>query len=116
MPDEPKWASEEESRAQFQRLTDSSRTSKSEMIAQGKEFDPSVSTLLEALEAFYMNGFAHESSGNVEAPTGHFYRVDRWIVTTSNQGFKDIWNYPSVARAKEEFQRWDEEYIAWEDE
>ncbi len=66
------------------------------------------------LEAIYGNGFADEISGDVEAPTGHFYRVGHQIVHTDSQGFTDVNTYTSVEHAEIEFDRWNEEYMEWD--
>lgn len=69
--------------------------------------------LLDALEAFAGNGSADEVSGNVESPTGHFFRVDRWIVVTDSQGFRDVQTYDTESEAEVAFRSMDEEYIQW---
>ncbi len=66
--------------------------------------------ILDACEAFYMNGCADEVSGNVESSLGHFYRCHRWIVVTDNQGFKDVQTFDTEAEAEIEFRSRDEEY------
>lgn len=71
-------------------------------------------TLLEALEAFYMSGSADEVSGNVEAPTGHFYRVDRWIVTTDSQGFKSVTEHDTEITATYGFDVLESAYAEWD--
>lgn len=70
--------------------------------------------LLNVLEAFYMNGTPDEQSGNVEAPTGHFYRVDRWIVVTNSQGFKDVYSHDSADEAEAEFVKLLDAYLEWD--
>jgi len=92
------------------------RTSKQDFIASVRKHNPKVKTLMDALEDTYMNGFANEVSGDVEAPTGHFYRVERWIVTTDSQGFRDLWPFDSPAEARKEFQLLDEAYSKWDEE
>lgn len=69
--------------------------------------------LMSALHAFYMNGSADDQSGDVEAPTGHFYRVHRWIVTTDSQGFEHIEALDTEAEAIEAFTLLDNEYSQW---
>jgi hypothetical protein len=61
-----------------------------------------------------MDGCADEVSGNVDAPTGHFYRVAAQIVTTDSQGFSSVTSFDSLAAAKAEFQRLDAEYAKWD--
>lgn len=70
---------------------------------------------LQWAEELYMHGMADEVSGNVEAPMGHFYRVERWIVMTDSQGNNDISEYDDEKRAMAEFQSRDDEYSDWED-
>ena len=65
--------------------------------------------LLLALESFYMNGGADETSGDVET-FGHFYRVHRWIVWTDSQGFHDVDTYDTEAEAIACFAKYDVEY------
>lgn len=69
--------------------------------------------LMSALYAFSMNGSSDDESGDVESPTGYFYRVHRWIVTTNSQGFDDIETYDNEAEAIEAFNRRNEEYCQW---
>jgi hypothetical protein len=70
----------------------------------------------EALEAIYMDGCADQVSGDVEAPTGHFYRVGRQIVETDSQGFKNFNSYTTEAEAEAEFDRLDNLYDEWMDD
>jgi hypothetical protein len=52
--------------------------SEDELIAQARaDLGDDVSTLLEALEAFYGNGFADEQAGEADYLDGHVYRVHR---------------------------------------
>lgn len=71
---------------------------------------------LEELEAIYMDGNADYVSGDVEAPTGHFYLVDSQIVTTDSQGFCNVETFLSGAHAKAEFDARQKEYIEWADD
>ena len=89
-------------------------TTKAEMIERAKDLDPSVKTIMDALEAHYGHGFTDEMSGNVDSPVGHFYRVDRWIVVTNDRGFRDVWNYGSITEAKTEFQLLEDEFSKWD--
>lgn len=92
-----------------------SMKSEQEIIEEAEQhFGPiNPGTLLNALEAFYMEGADDENAGNVESPTGHFYRVDRWIVVTDSQGFKDIHTYDSVSEAENEFAQLVDDYAEW---
>lgn len=59
-------------------------------------------TVLDACEAFYMNGLADDVCGDVDLD-GHYYRVERWIVRTDDLGFHHLDSYPSVETAKRVF-------------
>jgi hypothetical protein len=109
---DPEWASAEERVAEFKSRTPS--TTKQEMVARGRELDPDVKTILDALEAVYGNGFADAVSGNVDAPTGHFYRIDRWIVITDERGFHEVWNFGSIHEAMQDYVKLDEEFAEWD--
>lgn len=112
--DAAQWATEAESAADFRSRTPA--TTKAEIVQKARELDPDVKTIKDALEAFYGHGFADESGGNVDCnATGHYYRVDRWIVTTDDRGFHDIWIYGSIGEAQSEFQKLEEEFAKWDD-
>lgn len=64
------------------------------------------------LEEIYMDGCADEVSGDVESPTGHFYRVGSQVVVTDSQGFSDVTDYDSEVEAEWAFQELDESYRA----
>src|SRR5215813_5271397 len=84
--------------------------------AQKNFGESGIETLLDALEAYYLSGRPDEESGHVESPTGHFYRVDRWIVTTGSQGFREVDSYYDEAEAHATFEILEEEYFEWADE
>lgn len=86
-----------------------------QIIAEARQIDGAVSTVLEACEAFYMGGCPDDVSGDVEAPCGHFYRVARWIVTTDSQGFTGLDAYQDEHEALEAFERLSEDYQEWND-
>ena len=69
---------------------------------------------LQQLEDVYMDGSADEVSGNVDAPTGHFYRVGRQIVRTDSQGFSDAEDFTTVEEAMDDFNRRGIEYASWD--
>lgn len=75
--------------------------------------DEAKPTLVEACEAFYMNGCADAVGGNVDSPQGHFYRVHRWIVITDEQGFKDIETWDNETEAIVAFEHRADEYTQW---
>jgi hypothetical protein len=85
-----------------------------EIIAEAQKVDASVGSVLTACEAFYMNGTPDEMSGEVDSVTGHFYRVDRWIVRTDSQGFKELFTFDTDDDAMVEFQQMEQRYAAWE--
>lgn len=93
-------------------------TSEYQIIKEAQENygETGIETLLDALEAFYLSGSPDEASGDVEAPTGHFYRIDRWIVVTNNQGFKDVQEYGNAETAEWEFGKLEDDYCEWADE
>ena len=64
-------------------------------------------------EAAFMDGTADEVSGDVEAPTGHFYRVENFMVLTDSQGFKYLGIHSTVALAEQHFQSLNTEYGDW---
>lgn len=68
---------------------------------------------LDYCEEVYGTGFADELSGDVEAPTGHFYRVGRHIVVTDSQGFKYLSDHGSVGKAQSFFSELEDQYDAW---
>jgi hypothetical protein len=76
--------------------------------------DAKIDTVLEACEEYYMNGTYDDVSGDVEAPTGHFYRIGRYIVVTDSQGFSEFHNYSNENEAVEAFSDMDEEYAKWD--
>ena len=73
----------------------------------------SAESTLAVLEEIYMNGCADEVSGDVDAPSGHFYRVGRYIVFTDSQGFRNLFSYATTDLAKQDFEYYDREYARW---
>lgn len=109
------WASEEEVRAEIRARTVLS--SEATIIAETREaLGESVDSLLGALNALWGHGFATESSGNEASPTGHFFRVEHWIVTTDYRGFQSVQAFPSIEAAIVAYERMDEEYCAWDED
>jgi hypothetical protein len=84
-----------------------------EIIDEARKVDPNASSVLDACEAFYMNGTPDELSGDVDSPTGHFYRVARWIVQCDTLGFKHLLTFKDDAEAQAEFQKLDKTYGDW---
>lgn len=88
-----------------------------ELISLVEEnFHEKVTTVLQACEVFYLNGAADEVSGDVDCPTGHFYRLKRWIVFTDNIGTQTLINLGSEEAAKVAFDNLDKEYGEWLEE
>jgi len=84
------------------------------LIVSARRLDRDVVTVLEACEAFYMNGTADDVSGDVESLPGHFYRVARWVVLTDSQGFRNLSEYDDEAQAVEAFLEMSLEFEAWQ--
>lgn len=78
--------------------------------------DNEINTLKDALEACYMNGSYDDVSGDAEAPTGHFYAIERWVVTTDNQGHSEVHTFESAEEAEDFFNKLEEEFIEWDDD
>lgn len=77
---------------------------------------PAARTVLEACEIFWGHGMADEQSGDADAPTGHFYRVGRWIVTTDSQGFQSLEAFETEREAEDAFEVRDVAFAKWADE
>lgn len=75
-----------------------------------------IEGVLDACETFYTNGMYDQISGDVEAPTGHFYRVDRWIVSTNSQGHSEAITYANESEAIQAFRELDRQYYEWAEE
>jgi hypothetical protein len=88
--------------------------SETEIVEQAnRDLDAHAESLLDALDAFYLSGFADETSGDAESNVGHFHRVHRWIVRTDSQGFKDVETFDSEQEATRRFAELDEYYSEW---
>lgn len=75
-----------------------------------------IEGVLDACETFYMNGMYDQASGMDEAPTGHFYRVNRWIVSTNSQGRNEATTYANESDAIQAFRELDRQYYEWAEE
>lgn len=84
-------------------------------IASSNEMDASTH-LHDAILSLWMHGVADEASGDVEAPTGHFFRVARWIQTQDERGNGNIRTFSSEAEAKQAFQDKESEFALWDGE
>jgi len=80
--------------------------SEAEIIEQARVLDAEVVSLVDALEAFYGNGFSDDSAGDVEYLDGHCYRVHRWLVWTDSQGFSDVSTFDTEVEAQAEIERY----------
>jgi len=78
--------------------------------------DKTIETVLEACEANYLNGIYDDVSGDVEAPCGHFYIIERWIVVTDSQGFTNLHWFDNREEAEKAFEKLDEAYAEWDNE
>lgn len=91
--------------------------SEEELIDQACEsFNVEVGSILDACEEFYMNGSWDQSGGSVDATTGHFYRVHRWIVITDSQGSNELQTFDDEDEAERAFDTLMEEYSQWDNE
>lgn len=72
--------------------------------------DDKIKNRMDACEAYYMNGVYDDIGGDVESSTGHYYRVDRWIVVTDNQGFKECNEFHTLELAEKAFTELEQQY------
>jgi hypothetical protein len=84
--------------------------------AQNDWPDEKITSALDACEAYYMNGIYDDVSGDSEAPTGHFYLEEHYIVVTDTNGNRELFKYGSVELAERAFNAFDQEYSEWEGE
>jgi hypothetical protein len=92
---------------------------RTELIAKARALDPNIgseSALVDVLDTFAWHGVADEASGNVEAPCGHFFRVDRWLVLTDERGFETVDEYPTVDEAVRSYEELEDRYVEWQGE
>jgi len=96
----------------------SNALSESEIVTQARTDlgEPEIETLLDALEAFYLNGFSDDQTGDAEYADGHCYRVHRWLVWTDSQGFRDVSTFDSEDEARAEIDRYGRELSEQEGE
>ena len=69
--------------------------------------------LIISYESVFLDGMADSVSGDVEAPTGHFYRVNAGIVITDSRGFHYGYLYANEADAMRVFDILEAEYVDW---
>lgn len=72
-----------------------------------------IDNVKDAVLAFHGHGVADGTTGEVEAPSGHVIRVDRWIVLTDSQGFTALEDYEDEDAARVAFADYDDEYSEW---
>lgn len=70
--------------------------------------------VLDALVTIWEDGFAEET-GDVDAPGGYAFLVDRWIVTGDEKGFGYVARYDSATDARAAFAVHADAYAAWLD-
>lgn len=59
-------------------------------------------------------GYVDEQSGNVDAPGGHFARIDRWLVVTDHVGFIHVTEFLDPAGAVLRYSERETEYAEWD--
>lgn len=97
-------------------LEEDEPTTEAQLVAQAIEAFGEwigIHSALDACETYWGNGASDEHDGDVEAPCGHFYRVDRWIVTTDTQGLKSIEEYANCMDAHDAFDALQHDYSEW---
>lgn len=91
-----------------------STMSETDLIEQARDdLGEQSESVLAACEAFYGHGFADAVGGDVESPTGHFFRVHRWIVVTDSQGFADLEAFDSEGEAVARFATLESMFSDW---
>ena len=73
-----------------------------------------VSQELAACECIHAAGGQDAQSGDVDSPTGYFYRVDRWIVVVDTLGFLYLHEYQTEDEASKAFGVLDDKYSEWD--
>lgn len=90
-------------------------TTEEEFIRQAKLDweDTPINSIKDALEACYMNGDYDEIGGDAEAPTGHYYQIEHWIVVTNDQGFSTVHTFDTIEKAEEAFELLERDFSQW---
>lgn len=78
--------------------------------------EKNIDNVKDAVLAFHGHGVADDVTGDVEASCGHVIRVDRFIVTTNDQGFTDLVEYADTSLACAAFAESEDEYADWSDD
>jgi len=94
------------------------KTAEEEFIRQAKldwgdEEGVNIETIKDALEACYMNGDYDEVGGDAEAPTGHYYQIEHWIVKCDDQGNRTVETYENEIQAEEAFELLERDFSVW---
>ena len=84
-------------------------------IPESEQYDPEYFDVVWACEAYYMNGSYDDIGGDAEAPTGHYYRIHRWIVVTDDHGFQELFTFDNEDEASAAFDKLEKEYLEWGD-
>lgn len=71
---------------------------------------------LRACECIHAHGGVDAESGTVDASTGFFYRIDRWMVVVDQQGFLHLLTYETEDECRRAFNALDDEYSDWDNE
>jgi len=76
--------------------------------------EDTIETMKDALEICFLNGNYDDSGGDAEAPTGHYYKCERWIVTTDSDGNNTVHTFESEEEAEARFRELEEEFDEWD--
>ena len=72
--------------------------------------------ILRAIQCLSMHSACDVESGDVDAPTGHFVRVGRWIAVTDSLGFHHLHTYETDREADRAFSEMDDRYSDWDND
>lgn len=78
--------------------------------------DDSIDNVKDAITALWGHGSCDAGSGDMQAPSGHFIRQDRWIVLTNVQGVETLEEYDTVEDAERAYAAYEDAYADWADE
>jgi hypothetical protein len=94
----------------------SPETDERDIIATARELEGpgyDVSDVKDAVLVLWGHGVADESTGSVDAPTGHLIRVGRFVVVTDGQGFTELATFSDIPSAVAAMVEADDAYGAW---
>lgn len=77
--------------------------------------DDSIDNVKDAITSLWGSGTCDAGSGDMQAPTGHFIRQDRWLVITNEQGSETLEEYDTVEQALAAYDELESAYADWED-